>query len=65
MRGLRPFGALLKRYAGKIFLKSRFGHPTAKVGLVHKKGADQEKHRLEIQHDSIFKKFLALDHFAR
>jgi len=33
MRGLRPFGALLKRYAGKIFLKSRFGHPTAKVGL--------------------------------
>jgi len=33
MWGLRPFGALLKRYTGKIFLKSRFGHPTAKVGL--------------------------------
>ena len=36
MWGLRPFGALLKRYTGKIFLKSRFGHPTAKVGLAYK-----------------------------
>ncbi|MCJ7457632.1 MAG: hypothetical protein MUP17_01405 [candidate division Zixibacteria bacterium] len=34
MQGLRPFGALLKHYAGKIILKSRFAHPTAKVGLV-------------------------------
>ena len=49
MRGLRPFGALLKRYAGKVFLKSRFGHPTAKVGVEPKPDRGFEKLRKEIE----------------
>jgi len=33
MQGLRPFCAIMKRYAGINFKKSQFHHLTAKVGL--------------------------------